>query len=587
MRRSAVAIVGVVLALTGLTAVTLPGTAAAAPPPLTSTLVASIAAPTALAFLPNGVLLATNQAGKLYVVRNGTPNQVHDLGPRICTNSERGLLGIAVDPQFATNRFIYLYFTQRSANAADPCPGGSGNPATAPMATNHVARFRLEPNDTLSSEFTVIDRLPNYAGNHNGGDLGFAPDGTLYVSVGDGGCDLRGGGCAGANNAARDVDVAVGKILRVNTDGTIPSDNPFVGQSSTPCGDDGLADLGKHCPETWAWGFRNPFRMAFGPTGKLYVNDVGQGAWEEIDDVLKGADYGWNIREGHCSNPALDPNCNAPAPPGLTPPIHDYDRSAGCTAITGAAFVPNSAPWPGDYQGDYLFADYGCGKIFRLQQQGGVFTRDDLVTGLGARSAVHMEFGPDGALYFTSYAGGGAIHKIAVNTTPPSTTPPTTTPPTTTPPTTIPAAATYLSTLTPTKATNGLGPYEKDRHNGGKAANDGGVISVGTVKYTRGLGVYPRSTLAYNLGKQFKTFRAVFGVDDSCGNAGKVRIEVHRVTGTTDFAAASSGTLTGASSPFNVNVSVQNADKLVLHVIDVASNGTCARSDWADARLLR
>ena len=228
MRRVVVPIVGALLALTGLTAVTLPGTVGAAPPPLTSTLVANITAPTALAFLPDGVLLATNQAGKLYVVRNGTPNQVLDLGPRICTNSERGLLGVAVDPQFATNRFIYLYFTQRSTNAADPCPGGSVNPATAPMPMNHVARFVLNADDTVSGETTVINQLPSYNGNHNGGDVNFGPDGKLYVSVGDGGCDLRGGGCAGANNISRDIDIGLGKILRVNPDGTIPPDNPFV-----------------------------------------------------------------------------------------------------------------------------------------------------------------------------------------------------------------------------------------------------------------------------------------------------------------------------------------------------------------------
>ena len=221
---------GVLLTLTGLTAVTLPGTAGAAPPPLTSTLVANITAPTALAFLPDGVLLATNQAGKLYVVRNGTPNQVLDLGPRICTNSERGLLGVAVDPQFATNRFIYLYFTQRSTNAADPCPGGSVNPATAPMPMNHVARFVLNANDTVSGETTVVNQLPSYNGNHNGGDVNFGPDGKLYVSVGDGGCDLRGGGCAGRNNAARDIDIAIGKILRVNPDGTIPVRQPVRGR---------------------------------------------------------------------------------------------------------------------------------------------------------------------------------------------------------------------------------------------------------------------------------------------------------------------------------------------------------------------
>ena len=169
----------------------------------------------------------------------------------------------------------------------------------------------------------------------------------------------------------------------------------------------------------------------------------------------------------------------------------------------------------------------------------------------------------------------------STTTRPPTST--TTPPPTTAPPT----GTTYLSALTPLSATNGLGPVERDRNNGGAAAGDGGPIVVGGTTYARGLGVYPRSTVVYNLAKQYSSFRAVFGIDDSCGSTGAVRIEVHRVIGTQDFAVASSGTLTGASAPFNVNVDMRNGDKLILHVIDVASNGACARADWADARLLR
>ena len=195
--------------------------------------------------------------------------------------------------------------------------------------------------------------------------------------------------------------------------------------------------------------------------------------------------------------------------------------------------------------------------------------------------------------------------------TPPASTTPTTAPPSTTkpptsstttttttttrppastspPPTTAPpAGTTFLSSLTPLAATNGLGPVERDRHNGGQAAGDGGPIVVGGTTYTRGLGVYPRSSITYNLGKQYTRFRAVFGIDDSCGSAGKVRIEVHRLIGTQQFAVASSGTLTGASSPLNIDVDMRNGDKLILYVIDAGSNGACARSDWADARLLR
>ena len=163
------------------------------------------------------------------------------------------------------------------------------------------------------------------------------------------------------NDAARDVNIALGKILRVNPDGSVPTDNPFVGQTANPCADDGRTEIGKHCPETFAWGFRNPFRMAFAPDGRLFVNDVGGGTWEEVDDVQAGKDYGWNVREGHCAIGSTT-SCAAP-PAGMTNPIYDYSHAAtGCRSITGGAFVPN-AVWPAEYRGDYLFADFVCGKI--------------------------------------------------------------------------------------------------------------------------------------------------------------------------------------------------------------------------------
>jgi glucose/arabinose dehydrogenase len=599
MRRAALGVACIALALTGLTAAMSSSRAGAAPPQLTNTLVASVPAPTALAFTPDGRILVTTQPGQLRVLQNDAlvPTPALNISSRVCTQSERGMLGVAVDPAFASNHFVYLFFTLKGPNGE--CGNATAGQAAPPnIPYNHVARFVLGDDNVATGETTIIDKMPSYNGNHNGGDVVFGPDGKLYVSVGDGGCDLRGGGCQGANDVSRDIDVGIAKILRVNADGSIPSDNPYAGESTNPCGDDGFTDPGKHCPETWAQGFRNPFRMAFGPNGKLYVNDVGQAVWEEIDDITPGADYGWNTREGPCVNGGSGATCGAPSASGLTNPIHAYQHGGTptCDAITGGAFVPSGGTWPADYQGDYLFADYGCGKIFRLEpQSGGGFAQDDLVTNLGENSAVHMEFGPDQALYFTTYAGGGAIRKLAVTTTPPSstststtTTTPSTTPPTTAPPTTAPPAGTvYLSSLNPASAQNGLGPFERDRHNGGSAANDGGPLVVGGITYPRGLGVYPRSSLTYNLAKQYTTFRAKFGIDDSCGNAGSVRVEVHRVIGTQQFAVAASGTLTGASAPFDVNVDMRNADKLILYVLDVASNGSCARADWADARLTR
>jgi hypothetical protein len=170
------------------------------------------------------------------------------------------------------------------------------------------------------------------------------------------------------------------------------------------------------CQETFAWGLRNPFRMAFDPnaaTTRFFINDVGQATWEEIDLGAAGADYGWNVREGHCATGSTT-NCGPP-PAGMTNPLFDYGRADGCGTITGGAFVP-AGVWPAPFAGKYLFADYLCGKIFRLDPDGaGGFTRVDFATGLGGGSAVDMAFGPwkgSQALYYTSYQGGGQIRRI-------------------------------------------------------------------------------------------------------------------------------------------------------------------------------
>lgn len=366
--------------------------------------VTPLAAPTALAFTPDGRLLITTQPGQLRVYQNGglvaTP-ALNLASPNvICSNSERGLLGVAVDPAFATpnNNFIYLYYT---FNRAGTC-------------VNRVSRWVLSSANVASGETVLIDNIPSTAGNHNAGDVQFGRDGYLYVSVGDGGCDYASpSNCAGANDAARDQHSLVGKILRITRDGTIPTDNPFTGAGTADCRATGGTTAGNKCRETFAWGLRNPFRIAFDPNDggtRFFINDVGQNTWEEIDLGIAGADYGWNVREGHCANGSTT-DCGAP-PAGMTNPVHDYGRSVG-GSITGGAFVPFGL-WPPDYDGDYLFADYVAGNIFRIEGTGAGL-RTAFATGLGGSSAVHLRFGPRAggqALYYTTYAGGGEVRRI-------------------------------------------------------------------------------------------------------------------------------------------------------------------------------
>jgi len=210
--------------------------AATVPTGFTDVSVTGVPGPTALAFTPDGRMLVATQGGRLRVYQDGAlrPTPALDLAAQLCTNSERGLLGVAVDPAFAANRSIYLYYTFNN--------GG--------VCVNRVARYTLADDNTVdpASETVLIDNIPSPGGNHNGGDLHFGADGYLYVSVGDGGCDYRDiSRCAGANAAARDRTVLLGKVLRVTRDGDIPPTNPYRGADSARCNVAGRTATAAHC----------------------------------------------------------------------------------------------------------------------------------------------------------------------------------------------------------------------------------------------------------------------------------------------------------------------------------------------------
>jgi glucose/arabinose dehydrogenase len=344
------------------------------------------------------------------VVRNGTllPTPAIDLSARVCPERERGLLGVAADPDFQVNRHVYLYYT---FNKHGTC--AFATPPNGPV--NRVSRFTLRDDNTIAaaSELVLIDGIPSPGGIHNAGHVGFGKDNYLYVTVGDGGCDYAGdSGCGYANDAARDRNVLVGKVLRITASGGIPADNPFVGANSARCNETGRTSAGTICQETYAWGLRNPFRLAFDENAvgtRFFVNDVGADTWEEIDEGKAGADYGWNVREGHCA-PASTTICGAP-PAGMTNPLFTYGRGAGCTAITGGAFVPNGL-WPAAYNGRYLFGDYVCGKIQSLRLTGLGWAPADFGNDMGA--VIDLLFGPWGssqALYYLTW--NGQVRRVA------------------------------------------------------------------------------------------------------------------------------------------------------------------------------
>lgn len=411
--RTLVAVVTGTLVAAGLVVAGPPPATAAVPAGFTESLVATVPNPSAIAFTADGRMLVTQQSGSLRVrTAAGTllATPALNLSSRLCANSERGLLGVATDPDPAS-RAIYLFYTARTGTTCPTSQGGT--PAGAPV--NRVSRFVLGDDNVVdpASETVLLDGIASPAGNHNAGDVHVGKDGYLYVSTGDGGCDYKGdSGCGGNNDASRDRNVLNGKILRVDrTTGAPAPGNPFLGTGTASCR---LAPAapGTICRETFAWGLRNPFRFAFDPDASgtvFHVNDVGQNVWEEIDLGTSGADYGWPVREGHCAQTGSATSCGGALPAGMTNPIHDYGRSTGCGSITGGAFVPDGI-WPAAYEDGYLFSDYNCGKLMMLK--GGV--RTDVSTGLGA--AVHLKFGPwsgSQALYYTTYANGGEIRRLA------------------------------------------------------------------------------------------------------------------------------------------------------------------------------
>jgi glucose/arabinose dehydrogenase len=388
--------------------------AAAVPPGFEDTVLFTAQRPTALDFTPDGRMVISIQRGEIRVYENGTllPTPALDLSSKVCSDGERGALGVAVDPDFATTRHVFVYYTLKKS-------GVCGRPAPADAPVNRVSRFTLGDDNIIDpgSEVVIVDEIPSPALFHNAGGLYFGKDNFLYVAVGDGGCDYTGdSGCAASNNATRDRHVLLGKVLRLTASGGIPPGNPFQGTGTARCNLTGRTTPGTVCRETFAWGLRNPFRLGFDPNvdgTRFFINDVGQEYWEEIDEGQAGADYGWNVREAHCAANSMT-NCGPP-PAGMTNPIFQYAHSSGCAAITGGAFVPNGL-WGPSYDGSYLFGDYVCGKIQALRRAGSGYAASDFATGLG--SIVELRFGPWGssqALYYVVFRAGGPgdVHRVA------------------------------------------------------------------------------------------------------------------------------------------------------------------------------
>jgi glucose/arabinose dehydrogenase len=330
---------------------------------------ANISNPTAMAFAPDGRLFVCQQTGALRVIKNGTLLATPFLTLSVNSSGERGLLGIAFDPNFTSNQFVYVYYTT----------------STSPIH-NRVSRFTANGDVAATGSETIILELDNLSGatNHNGGALHFGPDGKLYIAVGEN---------ATPSNA-QTLNNLLGKMLRLNANGTIPTDNPFFAQATG------------NNRAIWTLGLRNPFTFNFQPgTGRMFINDVGQSTWEEINDGLAGANYGWPTCEGTCGTA------------GFTNPLHQYANDANTCAITGGTFYnPTTVLFPAQYVGKYFFADF-CGGWIKYLDPASPASSNNFAT--GASSVVDLQVGPDGALYYLQRGSGGQVWRVAFGSSAP------------------------------------------------------------------------------------------------------------------------------------------------------------------------
>ncbi len=346
--------------------------------------------PTGMAATPDGRILVALKNGKLRVIEFGAvlPAPALDISDQICNDSERGLESVAVDPNFATNGFIYVFYTWKSSELVCDL-----------SALNRVMRYTLR-NNLAVEPVAILDRIPSPGSAHNSGDIAFGPDGLMYISVGDGGEDFTTGELGAENHNATYLSVLNGKILRLNPDGSVPISNPYVSMpGAVRCAGKPYSLVGGPCTETFAWGFRNPFKIAFKPgTNELYANDVGQGAWEEINIVTAGANYGWNLREGNCLTGSTV-NCGAP-PAGMTNPIYQHVHQGRMCAITGAAFATTA--WPDPYRGRYYFGDYCDNKIYVLTSTVDGLTYDTFHSAGDLGGVIDLMFDPvSRSLYYS------------------------------------------------------------------------------------------------------------------------------------------------------------------------------------------
>ncbi len=330
----------------------------------------TIASPTVMDFAPDGRIFVAQQTGALRVIKNGALLAAPFISLTVNSSGERGLIGLAFDPDFLTNQYLYVYYTVPASGVTPPF--------------NRISRFTANGDIAVpGSEQIILNLDPlSSATNHNGGALAFGPDGKLFVAVGD--------NALGSN--AQNLNTYHGKLLRINKDGSAPADNPFFATGTT-----------EQSKRVWAYGLRNPYTFSIQPgTGKIFVNDVGQNAVEEINEATTGGrNFGWPSAEGVSANSSF------------TNPVFSYAHTGaaptGCAITGGTFFNPQFTTYPASYIGKYFFQDYCSNWIYSLDLSGTPMAT--LFASNMGTTSLSLVTGPDGNLYYLS-RGAQALYKI-------------------------------------------------------------------------------------------------------------------------------------------------------------------------------
>ncbi len=382
-------------------------------------------APRAFTFLPDGRVLAVERGGaaapidanlaSIRVFKNGVLLPTRAYTVNTCGDTERGLLGITADPNFANNGYLYIYYTRR-ATSGPICDHSTFTNGNNNGPRNRISRLTMS-GDVAGSELILIDSIVSDGGNHNAGDLHFGADGYLYATTGDG----------AVMSTSPNTSTLNGKIIRIlpTVGGYSTTGNPYEGSPNAhTCSTINVPLPNGPCLEIFAKGFRNPFRFTMQPnmagipgTGLPFAGDVGQVTWEEVDQIHAGGDYGWPVREGFCP---IDVICNPPYQSGgYDNPVYAYPHMVSnvnlSSAIIGGDFYTGGAGYPSEYLNNYFFADYVRGFVARLIYAGGQWIRpagDFAAIG----GIVQLIRGPDGNLYYLTFTSPtsrvDSIHRI-------------------------------------------------------------------------------------------------------------------------------------------------------------------------------